>query len=47
MIMRELDLRGSISTRYKQICAYTEDILITAKTREALNKTFTELKDEA
>jgi hypothetical protein len=46
-IMRELDLRGNISTRYKQISADAEDSLKTAKTKEALNKTLTKLKEEA
>jgi len=46
VIMRELDLRGNISTRYKQICADVEDILITAKTKQALNKTLTKLTDK-
>ena len=44
-IMRKLNLRGNISTRSKQICAYADDILI-ASTKQALNKTFNKLTDE-
>jgi len=45
-VMREQDLRGNIITRYKQICADVDDILITAKTKQALNKTLTKLTDK-
>jgi hypothetical protein len=45
-IMRKLDLRGNISTRSKQICAYADDILIIASTKQALNRTFNKLTDE-
>jgi len=44
-IMRKLDFRGNISTRSKQICAYADDILIIASTKQALNRTFNKLTD--
>jgi hypothetical protein len=44
--MRKMDFRGNISTRSKQICAYADDFLIIASTKQALNKTFNKLTDE-
>jgi hypothetical protein len=45
-VIIKLDLRGNISTRSKQICAYAVDILIIANAKQALSKMFTKLKDE-
>lgn len=45
-VMRKLDLRGNINTRFKQMCAYADDILITASTKQALNRAFNKLTDE-
>ena len=45
-IMRKMDFRGNISTKSKQICAYADDILIIASTKQALNKAFNKLADE-
>lgn len=45
-IMRKLDFRGNISTRSKQICAYADDTIIIASTKQALNKTFNKLTAE-
>jgi hypothetical protein len=45
-IMWKLGLRSNISTRSKQICAYADDILIIASTKQALNRTFNKLTDE-
>jgi len=44
--MRKMDFRGNISTKSKQICAYADDILIIASTKQALNKAFNKLADE-
>lgn len=45
-VMRKMDFRGNISSRSKQICAYADDILIIARTKQALNKTFNKMTDE-
>jgi len=45
-IMRKIDFRGNINTRSKQICAYADDIVIIASTKQALNKTCNKLTDE-
>jgi hypothetical protein len=34
IIIRKLDIKGSISTRLKQCAAYADDILITARTKQ-------------
>jgi hypothetical protein len=39
-LFKKLDLRGNISTRLRQITAYADDILITARTRQSLIDTF-------
>jgi hypothetical protein len=41
------EARGNISTRLKQISAYTDDIIITGKTKQVTMDTFTKLKHEA
>jgi sorting nexin-29 len=46
-IMDNLEVRGNISTRLKQICAYAADNLITARTKQVLIDTFCQLKSEA
>jgi hypothetical protein len=43
-IMKQLELRGNISTRLKQCSAYADDILITARTKQTLMDTFEKLK---
>jgi len=35
-VLKELDLRGNISTRLRQLTAYADDILITARTRQSV-----------
>jgi hypothetical protein len=35
-ILKSLDLKGNISTRMKQTCAYADDILILARTQQEL-----------
>jgi len=41
------DLRGNISTRNKQLCAYADDVVIIARTQKALKETFITLQKEA
>ena len=43
----KVDLRGNISTRTKQLCAYVDDVVIIARTQKALKKTFITLQEEA
>ena len=43
-VLKKLDLRGNISTGLRQLTAYTDDILITAHTRQSLIDTFQQLK---
>jgi hypothetical protein len=43
-ILKSLDIRGNISTRLRQVCAYANDILIMARTKEALADSFIKLK---
>jgi len=38
-ILKQLELRGNISTRLKQCSAYSDDILITAQTKQTLMDT--------
>jgi len=42
----KIDLRGNISTRTKQLCAYADDVIL-ARTQKALNETFITLQKEA
>jgi hypothetical protein len=46
-IMNLLDVRGNISTRLKQSIAYADDILITARTKQAAIDTFQKLKEQS
>jgi hypothetical protein len=43
----KIDLRGNISTRTKQLCAYADDIVIITRTQKALKETFITLQEEA
>ena len=36
LVISQLDLRGNISTRLKQLMAYADDILISTRTKGAL-----------
>jgi porphobilinogen deaminase len=47
VMMSKLEMRGSISTRLRQITAYAEDILVMARTELTLIDTFVKLKEEA
>jgi len=44
-ILKQLELRGNISTRLKQCSAYADDILITARTEQTMIDTFKKLKN--
>ena len=44
-VLKKLDLRGSISTRLRQLMAYADDVLITARTKQSVNDTFHQLKN--
>ena len=46
-VFKKLDLRGNISTRLRQLTAYADDILITARTRRSLIDTFQQLKNNS
>jgi hypothetical protein len=43
VILKNLDLRGNISTRLKQCIAYVDDVLITAQTKQRVKDTFQQL----
>jgi hypothetical protein len=42
-----LEVRGNITTRLKQICAYADDIVILGRTKQVLTDTFFKLKKGA
>jgi len=42
-----MDVRGNISTRLRQLTAYADDILITARTKQLLMDTFQQLKNNS
>jgi hypothetical protein len=44
-ILKQLELRGNISTRLKQCSAYADDILIIAQTKQTMIHTFEKLKN--
>jgi hypothetical protein len=44
-IIKQLELRGNISTHLKQRSTYVDDILITARTKQTLMDTFEKLKN--
>jgi len=44
-ILKQLELRGNISTHLKQCSAYADDILITARTEQTMIDTFKRLKN--
>jgi hypothetical protein len=46
MLMRELEIRGNITTRLKQACIYADDVLVT-RTKQVLINTFQKIKQEA
>jgi hypothetical protein len=44
-VLKQLDLKGNISTWIKQCSAYTDDILLNTRTMHALEDTFQKLKE--
>jgi hypothetical protein len=46
-VITNLEVRGYITTRLKQICAYADDIVILRRTTQVLTNTFLKLKQEA
>jgi hypothetical protein len=46
-VLKSLDIRGNISTRLRQVCAYANDILIMTRTKQALADSFIKLNEEA
>jgi len=46
-VITNLEVRGYITTRLKQICAYADDIVIIGRTKQVLIDTFCKLKQEA
>ena len=46
-VITNLEVRGNMTTRLKQICAYPDDILIIGRTKQTLIDTFCKLKQEA
>jgi len=46
-VITNLEIRGNITTRLKQICVYADDILIIGRTKQILIGTFCKLKHEA
>jgi hypothetical protein len=47
IVLKKLDLTGKISTRLRQVTAYADDILISARTKQPLIDTFQQLKNNA
>ena len=46
-VISNLEPRGNITTRLKQICAYADDIVIIGRTKQAMKDTSCKLKQEA
>ena len=46
-VIKQLDLKGNISTRIKQCSTYADDILLTTRTMHALEDTFQKLKESS
>jgi hypothetical protein len=46
-VITNLEVRGNITTRLKQICAYADEIIIIGRTKQILIDTFCKLKYEA
>jgi hypothetical protein len=44
-VLKQMDLRGNISTRLKQCSAYADEILITTITKQSIIDTFQKLKE--
>jgi len=46
-VITNLEIRGNITTRLKQMCAYGDDIVITGRTKQILIDSFCKLKHVA
>jgi hypothetical protein len=46
-VITNLEVRGNIATRLKQICPYADDIVVIGRTKQVLTDTFFKLKQEA
>jgi hypothetical protein len=46
-VLKSLDIRGNISTRLRQVCAYANEILIMARMKQVLADSFIKLHEEA
>jgi len=46
-LMKKLETRGNISTQLKQVCVYTDDIVMVTRTEQALINAFQKLTQEA
>jgi hypothetical protein len=46
-VITNLEVRGNITTRLKQICAYADDTVILGRTKKVLTDTLLKLKQEA
>ena len=44
-ILKQIGLRGNITTRLKQYTAYADDIMLTTRTKQSLIDTFQKLKE--
>jgi hypothetical protein len=45
--MKKLETRGNISTHLKQVCVYADNVVLVARTKQALINTLQKLKQEA
>jgi len=45
-VITNLEIRGNITTRLKQICAYADDIVVIGRTKQILIDTLCKLKHE-
>jgi hypothetical protein len=46
-VITNVEVRGNVTTRLKQICAYADDTVIIGRTKQVLTDTFFKLKQEA
>jgi sorting nexin-29 len=46
-VIKSIDQRGTIYTKSSQICAYTDDIFIIARSREKITEIYKEIKEKA
>ena len=44
-ILKQMELKGNITTRLKQFIAYADDILLTTRTKQSLLDTFQKLTE--